>query len=253
MKSAASGSHKESTRSSQRKTPAEHAMSDQPTAGHTRVIKRYANRKMYDTSRSCYVTLEEVADMVRGGHEVRVIDNRTKDDLTEVTLTQALLDSERKNRGTVPLSGLRHLIASGNEFLHKRVTEPVTRARTEAERSLATWKDEAERTVLTWKSEAERRADRVLHRGKPGAMGELPAESNEVPGAPKLAALVEQTHKAVDEFQHRVDERIRHAVVALGLMQDDEEVARLHERIATLEARLAVLESKVGDSPKRSI
>ena len=110
-----------------------------------RLIKRYANRKMYDTSRSCYVTLEEVAEMVRAGQDVQVIDNKTKQDLTEVTLTQALLDSERRKRGTVPLSGLRHLIASGNEFLHKRVTEPVIRARTEAERSLQTWRSEAER------------------------------------------------------------------------------------------------------------
>lgn len=210
----------------------------------TRLIKRYANRKMYDTSRSCYVTLEEVADMVRSGHDVRVIDNKTKDDLTEVTLTQALLDSERKNRGSVPLSGLRHLIASGNEFLHKRVAEPVSRVRTEAERSIATWKDEAGRTVLTWKSEAERRAERVLHRPKQGQPGDPALDAPEATGAPKLSSLVEHTHKAVDEFQHRVDERIRHAVIGLGLMHDDEEVARLHERVATLEARIAALEAK---------
>lgn len=206
--------------------PGEAPMSD------TRVIKRYANRKMYDTSRSCYVTLEEVADMVRNGHDVRVIDNKTKDDLTEVTLTQALLDSERKQRGTVPLHGLRHLIASGNEFLHKRVTEPVIRVRSEAEKSLATWKDEANRTVLTWKTEAEKRVHRAL-----------PPEVD-ANGAPVLATLVEQTHKAVDEFQHRVDERIRHAIASLGVTKDQEEVAALRQRIEDLEGRIAALEAE---------
>ncbi len=203
----------------------------------TRVIKRYANRKMYDTSRSCYVTLEEVADMVRDGHDVRVIDNKSKEDLTEVTLSQALLDSERKKRGTVPLHGLRHLIASGNEFLHKRVAEPVSRVRTEAEKSIATWKDEANRTVLTWKTEAERR---VLHRARqPGD----PPLDEDIAATPKLATLVEHTHKAVDDFQHRVDESIRHAIIALGLTNDEVEVVQLRQRVADLESRIAALEA----------
>ena len=155
----------------------------------SRVIKRYANRKMYDTARSCYVTLEEVADMVREGYDVRVLDNRTKDDLTEVTLTQALLDTERRKRGSVPLSGLRHLISSGNEFLSRRVAEPVIRVREGAERTVATvasWKDEAGRTVTAWKSEAEKRAERVLHR-KPG--DEVPETSSETVVAILLARV----------------------------------------------------------------
>lgn len=214
-----------------------------------RVIKRYANRKMYDTARSCYVTLEEVADMVREGCEVQVIDNKTKQDLTEVTLTQALLDSERKRRGTVPLSGLRSLIASGEDFLHKRVAEPVIRVRSEAERTVVAWRDEAGRTVSQWKTEAERRAERVLHRRADGE-----PEPNEVGGdpaqGPTLAVLVEQTQKAVDEFQHRVDERIRHALATLGLPgtahQHDQqlqgEVEALRARVVELEARLQRLE-----------
>jgi hypothetical protein len=131
------------------------------------------------------VTLEEVADMVRNGTDVQVIDNKSKEDLTEVTLTQALLDSERKNRGTVPLHGLRHLIASGGDLLQKKVAEPVLRARADAERTVATlkvdaertvttWRDEAARTVTAWKTEAERRAEKVLHRREDHEEPELP-------------------------------------------------------------------------------
>ena len=216
--------------------------------GETRVIKRYANRKMYDTSRSCYVTLEEVATMVRDGHEVQVIDNKTKEDLTEVTLTQALLDSERRNRGTVPLHGLRHLIASGNEFLHKRVTEPVTRARSEAEKSLATWKDEAGRTVLTWKTEAEKRAESLLHRTK--LEGEEGGAAVDPHSGQTLSHLAQQTHRAVDDFQHRIDEGIRHAVAALGIIRDDEALHQLRIQVEALEGRLAVLEGRT--TPKES-
>ena len=60
------------------------------------LIKRYSNRKLYDTSRSCYVTLEEVAAMVRNGQDVVIIDNKTKEDLTTVTLTQIIFEEEKK-------------------------------------------------------------------------------------------------------------------------------------------------------------
>jgi len=217
----------------------------------SRVIKRYANRKMYDTSRSCYVTLEEVADMVREGCDVQVIDNKTKSDLTEVTLTQALLDSERKKRGTVPLSGLRHLISSGGDFLARRIADPVSRVKVDAERTVSAWKTDAERTVTAWKTEAERRAERVLQRKAAGETGaeesapdsvDLPSDK-EVVQPPVLATLVEQTQKAYDDFQHKVDERVRHAVGALGLPASDPvEILELRRRVDALEARLAALE-----------
>ena len=54
----------------------------------TRLIKRYANRKLYDTSESRYVKLEEIADMVDRGEEVKIIDNETKEDITRISLAQ---------------------------------------------------------------------------------------------------------------------------------------------------------------------
>ena len=63
-----------------------------------KVIKRYANRKLYDTVESRYVTLEEIAEMVKAGAEVRIVDNRTKDDLTSVTLAQIIFEEERRPR-----------------------------------------------------------------------------------------------------------------------------------------------------------
>lgn len=65
-----------------------------------RIIKRYQNRKLYDTHQSCYVTLEEIAQIVREGNEIQVIDNKTKNDITYTTQIQLLFDQEKKsNKG----------------------------------------------------------------------------------------------------------------------------------------------------------
>ena len=63
-----------------------------------RVIKRYANRKLYDTSRSCYITLEEIAELLRTGEEIRIIDNKSKEDLTSVTMAQILVEEEKRQK-----------------------------------------------------------------------------------------------------------------------------------------------------------
>jgi len=62
-----------------------------------RTIKRYQNRKLYDTFQSCYVTLEEIAQILREGNEIQVIDNKTKNDITYSTQIQLLFDQEKKS------------------------------------------------------------------------------------------------------------------------------------------------------------
>ena len=62
-----------------------------------RIIKRYQNRKLYDTFQSCYVTLEEISQIIREGNEIQVIDNKTKNDITYMTQLQLLADQERKS------------------------------------------------------------------------------------------------------------------------------------------------------------
>ena len=62
-----------------------------------RLIKRYQNRKHYDTFQSTYVTLPEIAQLIRQGNDVRVIDNKTKNDITYKTKIQLLFELERKS------------------------------------------------------------------------------------------------------------------------------------------------------------
>ena len=60
------------------------------------IIKKYANRKLYDTRTSSYITLEGIAGLVRDGHEIKVVDRETGHDLTQVTLSQIVLSEEKR-------------------------------------------------------------------------------------------------------------------------------------------------------------
>ena len=80
------------------------------------VIKRYSNRKLYDTQESRYVTLDEIEEMIRGGKEVSVVDAASGEDLTAVTLTQIILENERNHRGTLPTAFLHQLIKHGESW-----------------------------------------------------------------------------------------------------------------------------------------
>lgn len=80
------------------------------------LIKKYNNRKLYDLSRSRYVTLEEIADLIKQGHEVKVIDASTQEDLTNLTLAQILLESERTGKHPLPVDFLHQLIKYGESF-----------------------------------------------------------------------------------------------------------------------------------------
>ena len=77
-----------------------------------RTIKRYANRKLYDTRDSRYVTLDHIAAMVRAGDDVRVVENTTRADLTTATLAQIIFEEEKK-APRLSVAGLRKIIQGG--------------------------------------------------------------------------------------------------------------------------------------------
>jgi polyhydroxyalkanoate synthesis repressor PhaR len=77
------------------------------------IIKRYTNRKLYNTDTKRYITLDEVADLIRSGEEIKVIDNTTSEDLTTVTLTQIIFEREKKQAGFLPRPVLTGLVQAG--------------------------------------------------------------------------------------------------------------------------------------------
>jgi polyhydroxyalkanoate synthesis repressor PhaR len=80
------------------------------------LIKRYENRKLYDSSRSTYVTLEEIAGLIRDGKEIRVVDAKTNEDLTKNTLALIILEGERHKKNLLPLSFMYQLIKYGESI-----------------------------------------------------------------------------------------------------------------------------------------
>jgi polyhydroxyalkanoate synthesis repressor PhaR len=84
------------------------------TKATAKVIKRYQNRKLYDTQQSCYVTLDDIAKMIRADEEVTIVDNKTKRDITASTLAQIIFEAEKKASEYAPLHVLRDIIQHGN-------------------------------------------------------------------------------------------------------------------------------------------
>jgi polyhydroxyalkanoate synthesis repressor PhaR len=215
-----------------------------------RIIKRYANRKLYDTQHSRYVTLDQISEMIRNGDEVKIVDNKTKEDLTSVTLAQIIFEEEKKQRSFLPLTAMRNIIQNGGEWI------------AEAQRRVT--------SILPFKGGEEHAGKRDEASGDYEMPAEEEPESTEVAehetyggvprkGREELAALkqirewVTQSQKALDDWQKRVDGRIRHAVETIspfaGLQKD---VKHLADRIAELESKLheiAVEEQAAGQQP----
>jgi polyhydroxyalkanoate synthesis repressor PhaR len=77
-----------------------------------RIIRRYANRKLYDTKKSQYVTLDEIAVIIRGGDEIQVVHKDTGRDLTAATMSLIIFEEEKRGRN-LGVAGLRKIILTG--------------------------------------------------------------------------------------------------------------------------------------------
>lgn len=232
-----------------------------------KVIKRYANRKLYDTERSCYVTLEEIAQMIKEGDEVQVVDNKTKDDLTAVTLAQIIVEEEKKV-SRMPLKLLRSIIQSSNEaigdFYQKRVMDPVQSFRDDVERrveSLFRREDkkpfEAHEGEGGDEGEARVEGEHAAQASAATASGEggEDAQGADGKGLNVVREFVSSTQEAFESWQRRIDDRVKEALSRMThLTHVGSDVAQLKQRIQELEQRLAAAEgasSAESDTEKR--
>ncbi len=91
------------------------------------LIKRYSNRKLYNTETSRYITLKGISELIDQGVSVQVIDNETGEDITSVALSQILVDSERSN-SSVPGSLLSQLMGRGGDAIYGALKQGVSDA-----------------------------------------------------------------------------------------------------------------------------
>jgi len=194
-------------------------MTDSPqTPSDLVIIKRYPNRKLYDTSRSCYVTLEDIAEMVRGGEDVHVVDNKTGEDLTAVTFAQVIFEIEKKEKKT-SLVVLKQLIQSGSEkmtgFFSEKVSPTFEKIQAEWEKSIV---------------------GKALHRTDP-TQEDQQAQNKEANNM--IQTLIKNSQKLFDDLQKKIDERIKEVSTQVA------HYAHLGQEINTLKTRIDTLEQKI--------
>src|SRR5438270_1637108 len=137
----------------------EHEPNSAPEAGtpsaaaekkEPKLINRYTNRKLYGSVERRYVTLDEIAQMIKGGAGGKIIDNRTKEDLTSVTLAQIIFEEEKK-RSQMPLGVLREIIRHGGEavagFYQAKVQKPLADRVGEVKSKTESLREELEQRV----------------------------------------------------------------------------------------------------------
>jgi polyhydroxyalkanoate synthesis repressor PhaR len=207
-----------------------------------RVIKRYSNRKLYDTKDSRYVTLQQIGEMVRAGEEVQIIDNATKEDKTEVTLALIISEDLKSQPRSVPLGTLRDLIQERGERLLSQLREgPIGRLIPGA----------PDGTTPGVVAETPQETSSA----KAGPAAEAAATDGDKPAGAKarLNEIVEVSKMTLDHWQHAVDERIGAILPGVGLFRElKDEVKRLTQRVEELEAKLAAASSgRPGDAPRQ--
>ena len=86
-------------------------MKKQPAADGIVIIKKYANRRLYNTESSSYITLDHLATMTREGRDFKVVDAKTDEDITHNVLTQIIMEEESRGETMMPVNFLRQLIS----------------------------------------------------------------------------------------------------------------------------------------------
>ena len=157
--------------------------------------------------------------MIKQGAEVKIVDNRTKDDLTSVTLAQIIFEEEKK-KNQMPLSVLREIIRRPGDALSGFIQKEVSPR------------------VASIREEAETRLDRLLRREE-GGTGELKED------------LFRAGQRTIEDWQRRADDRVKSLVESVtgNLPALGSDLGQLTRRLEELEARLAALESKKDGPP----
>lgn len=187
-------------------------MSSDSAPTSRRVIKRYSNRKLYDTRDSRYVTLQQIGEMVRQGEDVQIIDNKTKEDKTEVTLALILSEDLKNKPRSVPLNMLRTLIQERGERLLSSLREgPIGRLIPKPEEAV-----------------------------EPDPPPPPSVEDAKAGPKKRLNELVESSRHTLDQLQASIDERVTAIVPGVGTIRE------LRAKVETLTRRIEAIEKKLG-------
>ena len=174
-----------------------------------RVIKRYSNRKLYDTKDGRYVTLLQIAEMIRANEDVQIIDNATKEDKTDVTLALIISEELKARPRGIPLATLKALIRQRSEKILTHLRDSPIR--------------------------------RLISKEHPEEAGDA-GEAAPVPEEDDLTGS--ETHQkglraTLEQWQHAIDERIRAVLPNFSTIRElQSELKRVSDRLTAIEKRL---------------
>ena len=158
------------------------------------IIKKYANRRLYDTESSSYITLERLAEMVRQKREFKVVDAKTGEDLTRGVLTQIIMDEESRGSTMLPLNFLRQLISMYGDQMQSVVPQYLEASLDALQRNQSQFRDAMAGALATNPlAEIARRNMELFTASAPGAKA-----------APKPAA--EATRSELDDLKTQLAE-----------------------------------------------
>ena len=168
------------------------------TNPNAKVIKRYQNRKLYDTQQSCYVTLEDIAKMIRNNEEVVVVDNKTKKDITSSTLTQIIFEAEKRAKNYISIETLREIIQTGtgsiSSYLEKVLDRPI------AANSAATVNGEVAKI--------------------------------------DVRDLLDSTTRSFDDIQKKLEDRVARVSEKGDISSVQDRINQLHQKLASIETKI---------------
>ena len=194
-----------------------------PSGAVRRIIKRYSNRKLYDTKGSSYVTLLQIAEMIREGEDVQIIDNATKEDKTDVTLALIISEELRTKPRGIPLSTLKALIRNKGERILTQLREgPIGKL-------MPVPGKEGEESFVGASSVSS------IPPAPHSTSSTHSLEDDEMPQSKEGKGL----RATLEQWQSTIDERIRAVLPNFAAFRDlEQEVKRLSERLENLEKNL---------------
>lgn len=204
-------------------------MTEQQQPPRSKTIKRYPNRKLYDTEDSRYVNLDELAVMIRDGFDVRVVDHKSGEDMTGMVLAQIIYEEEKNKQRTMPaevmkriirfseqsvgtwmgkfFSGTEHPLQTIREDVEAQVRKLVEKGqltREDANRFLKEWIDDTAQNIEEWQSKVDERVIEIFDR---------------VTGIPTLRQHFEELLDRLELMDKRLDvieDRFRRTLQKLG-------------------------------------
>lgn len=183
-----------------------------------RIIKKYQNRKLYDTKDSCYITLDEIAKLIKKGEDVTVIDNKTKNDVTSIILTQILVDQEKSQKSILPLSMLKNIIREGRGSLFDFIQRYV----------IAGFNSEKDSKV-----EAERYLDKLVSRG----------EITKTESKSLLKELEGTKDQSFDELKKQIDQVITSTLKEISNLPSlESNINEIYSKLQNIETKLSSFE-----------